>query len=196
MLHETPALKSARRSATPVNRLASSDTRRAARDERRERTKQRRGLVGEVELLVVERVAQRDNQGRVALDDEIAREEQRVAVIGAVDEAEQRGERAGDARVALDRERRGARLRAAGGCGSGERRNAMGRSVGSIITVLLACSPSRSNSRGRRSRNQAMTQCGEPRRRQRRDAQGARQRGGKLGNKLRHGTITRLLAAT
>ena len=51
--------------------------------------------------LVVDRVAQRQHRLHVAFDHEVAREEQRVAVIGAMGHAEQRRQRAGDARVAM-----------------------------------------------------------------------------------------------
>ncbi len=101
-----------------------------------------------IELGVVQRIAQRENGFGVALDDEIAREEQGVTVIGTVEHAEQHHHRRGNARgvtlavqVAHQPERRATVRKVI--------RNANGQSTGSIAKVKPAYSPSRAAKDGR-----------------------------------------------
>ncbi len=65
----------------------------------------RRHFVRQIDLGVVDRVAERQHRLGVALDHDVAREEQRVAVHRPVHHADQRGQRSGDAGVVPDPDR-------------------------------------------------------------------------------------------
>jgi hypothetical protein len=182
--HHSPAI-SVRCSASPVARSA---PRQHPAQRRGRRAGQRRQLLGQVQFGIVHRVAQRQDRGGVALDRQIAREEQRVAVLGPVHHRQKGRQRPGDAGVMRGRAgadgRSSSRAGAAaapragrpGRSGSGARH---GRPGAAASTGCARTDPPRQAGQHQVQRRQRQRRAARPR------ARGRRGRGSVIGRSLK-----------